>query len=56
MNRIRNKGKLKAFELVNPQNRELRSILQKAEMAQIAGDDIVQDDDDGPDDGASDSE
>lgn len=53
--RIRNKAKLKAFELVDPRNTELRSLLQKAEFANMAGDDIV-DEDEGPTGSASDSE
>ncbi len=39
--RIRNKAKLKALELVDPRNAELRSVLQKAEFAIMAGDDVV---------------
>lgn len=55
--RIRNKAKLKAFELVDPRNTELRSTLQKAEFAQMAGDDVVDgDEDEGPTGSASDSE
>jgi hypothetical protein len=56
--RIRNKAKLKAFDLVDPRNTELRTILQKAEYALTAGNDLVQDDDedDGPTGSASDSE
>ena len=55
--RIRNKAKLKAFELVDPRNTGLRSILQKAEFANMAGNDVVDgDDDDGPTGSASDSD
>lgn len=55
--RIRNKAKLKPFELVDPRNSDLRSILQKAEFAMLAGDDVVYDDDEeGPTGSASDSE
>ena len=57
--RIRNKAKLRAMELVDPRNTELRIILQKAEFAQTAGADIVEqddDDDDGPTGSASDSD
>lgn len=56
--RIRNKAKLKPFELVDPRNTELRSILQKAEFAMMAGDDVVYEDaeDEGPTGSASDSE
>ena len=58
--RIRNKAKLKPYELVDPRNTELRATLQKAEFAMMAGDDVVVAD--GDDDGqggtgsASDSE
>ncbi|KAF4552181.1 Ankyrin repeat-containing protein 6 [Elsinoe fawcettii] len=53
--RIRNKAKLKPFDLVDPRNGELRKALQKAEFTIAAGDDVVQDDSDdgGP---ASDSD
>lgn len=54
--RIRNKAKLKAFELVDPRNTELRKTLQKAEFAMMAGDDVVDDEDEGPTGSASDSE
>ncbi|MCJ1327161.1 hypothetical protein MMC10_003828 [Thelotrema lepadinum] len=48
--RIRNKGKLKAFDLVDPSNRDLRTTLQKAEYAMALGDDVVNEDEagDGP--------
>ena len=58
-NRIRNKAKLKPFELVDPRNTELRSTLQKAEFAMMAGADVVDadaEDDQGPTGSASDSE
>jgi len=54
--RIRNKAKLKPLELADPRNTELRSILQKGEFAMTAGDDVVQEDDDGPTGSASDSD
>jgi len=55
--RIRNKAKLKAMELVDPRNTELRLTLQRAEMAQMAGNDVVNgDDDDGPTGSASESD
>ena len=44
--RIRNKAKLRALDLVDPRNTELRSTLQKAEMAMTAGGDVVDEDDD----------
>ena len=43
------------MELVDPRNKELRAILQKAEFAQMAGDDVVRDDE-GPAGSASDSD
>lgn len=43
--RIRNKAKLRPIDLVDPRNTDLRRVLQKAEMTMLAGDDIVQADD-----------
>ncbi|KAI9750066.1 MAG: hypothetical protein M4579_006618 [Chaenotheca gracillima] len=55
--RIRNKAKLKAMDLVDPANKDLRSALQKAEFTMNAGNDVVdEDEDDGPTGSASDSE
>lgn len=58
--RIRNKAKLKPLELVDPRNAELRGVLQKAEFAVMAGDDVVdgeeEDGDGGPTGSASESE
>ncbi|MCJ1458202.1 hypothetical protein MMC28_008573 [Mycoblastus sanguinarius] len=56
--RIRNKAKLKPFELVDPRNTELRTVLQKAEFATMAGGDVVDADgeEEGPTGSASDSE
>lgn len=55
--RIRNKAKLKAMELVDPRNTALRSVLQKAEFAIMAGNDLVDEDGlGGPTGSASDSE
>ncbi|KAI9856216.1 MAG: hypothetical protein M1824_005525 [Vezdaea acicularis] len=55
--RTRNKAKLKAIELVDPRNIDLKSTLQKAEITLMAGDDVVhEDDDEGPTGSASDSE
>lgn len=56
--RIRNKAKLKPVELVDPRNTELRQILQKSEFAFMAGDDVVDGDEDegGPTGSASDSD
>lgn len=56
MNRIRNKAKLKAMELVDPRNTTLRGMLQKAEFAVMAGDEVVDGDENGPTGSASDSE
>lgn len=44
--RIRNGAKLRALDLVDPRNTELRGILQRAEFAVVAGDDVVRDDSD----------
>lgn len=41
-NRIRNKAKLRPFDLVDPRNTDLRQTLQKAEFAYMAGDDVVE--------------
>ena len=57
--KIRNKAKLKPFELVDPRNKELRVVLQKAEFSQMAGDDVVDtkaEEEEGPTGSASDSE
>ncbi|CAD0111872.1 unnamed protein product [Aureobasidium uvarum] len=55
--RIRNKAKLRPVDLTDPRNTELRSLLQKAEFTMLAGDDVVQEDDDDVDAGsASDSD
>lgn len=56
--RFKNKAKLKPVELVDPRNRELRIKLQRAEFAQMAGNDVIDDfsDDDRPTGSASDSE
>lgn len=43
--RIRNKAKLRPIDLVDPRNTDLRRVLQKAEMTMLAGDDVVQADD-----------
>ncbi|KAI9883679.1 MAG: hypothetical protein M1823_004561 [Watsoniomyces obsoletus] len=44
--RVRNKAKLKPADLVDPANNDLRLTLRGAEYAMIAGDDIVNLDDD----------
>lgn len=54
--RIRNKAKLKPLELADPRNTELRSMLQKAEFSMMAGNDVVQEDDDGPTGSGSESD
>ena len=46
--RIRNKANLKPFDLVDPRNTDLRSTFQKAEYSMQVGDDVIQEDDDGP--------
>jgi uncharacterized protein len=56
-NRVRNKAKLRPYDLADPRNTALRTMLQKAEFSFLAGDDIVNvDEDDGPTGSASDSE
>lgn len=55
--RIRNKAKLRPFDLVDPRNVELRKMLQKAEFAMMAGGDVVEEDeDDGPTGSGSESD
>ncbi|GAB7353046.1 hypothetical protein MBLNU459_g3599t1 [Dothideomycetes sp. NU459] len=55
--RIRNKAKLRPVDLTDPRNSELKSLLQRAEFTMLAGDDIVQEDeDDGAAGSASDSD
>lgn len=46
LDRIRNKAKLRAIEVVDPRNIDLRRTLQKAEMAVMAGNDVVNEDED----------
>jgi len=46
LSRIRNKAKLRPIDLTDPRNTELRGLLQKAEFTMLAGDDVVQEDDD----------
>jgi hypothetical protein len=41
LGRIRNKGKLKAVDLVPPQLNDLKKILKRAELKYIFGNDIV---------------
>lgn len=54
--RIRNKAKLRPFDLVDPRDKDLRTFLQKAEYSFQVSDDVVQDDDDGPTGSASDDD
>ncbi|KAK4895858.1 hypothetical protein LTR27_006028 [Elasticomyces elasticus] len=54
--RIRNKAKLRPIELVDPRNKELRTALQTAEMAIMAGGDVVVEDDDTPNGPGSESD
>ena len=49
--RIRNKAKLRPIDLVDPRNTELRQVLQKAELTMMAGDDVVDEDEDDRRDG-----
>ncbi|KAK4961510.1 hypothetical protein LTR10_002000 [Elasticomyces elasticus] len=55
-NEIRNKAKLRPIELVDPRNKELRTALQTAEMAIMAGGDVVVEDDDAPNGPGSESD
>ena len=55
--RIRNKAKLKAFDLVDPTFAELRDVLNRAEFMLVAGDDVIDEErDDGRAGSASDSD
>ncbi|KAI9796956.1 MAG: hypothetical protein M1833_005902 [Piccolia ochrophora] len=55
--RVRNKARLKPFDLVDPANTHLRTELQKAEFTITAGDDVIDEDaDEGPTGSASDSD
>ena len=58
--RIRNKAKLRPFDLVDPRNTELRGLLRKAEFTIMAGNDVVEEEEEEGDNGeagsASDSE
>jgi uncharacterized protein len=56
LHRIRNKAKLKPYDLVDPRNTELRDYLRKAEFSVLAADDVVADDDGGPTGSGSDSD
>lgn len=42
--RLRNKAKLRPVDLADPRNTELRQMLQKAEFTFMAGDDVVDED------------
>lgn len=54
--RIRNKSKQRPIDLVEPRNTELRTLLQKAEVAMLAGDDVVDEDEDERDGPGSESD
>ncbi len=54
--RIKNKAKLLPRELVDPRNKSLRDQLRKAEFAIVAGDDVVNGDEEGEAGGGSASE
>lgn len=56
MNRIRNKQKQRPIDIVDPRDTKLRAVLQRAEYAMTAGNDVVADDDDDDNGPASDSE
>lgn len=55
-NRIRNKQKQRPIDIVDPRDTKLREILQRAEYAMTAGNDVVADDDDDDHGPASDSD
>jgi len=42
--RLRNKTKLRPVDLADPRNTDLRQMLQKAEFTFMAGDDVVDED------------
>jgi ankyrin repeat protein len=44
--RIRNKAKLRAVDLLDPRNTDVRGALQRAEVAMTAGGDVVDEDED----------
>lgn len=54
--RIRNKAKLKPIDLADPRNKELRTMLNKAEIALTMAGDTVEDEDEGANGSASDSD
>ena len=54
--RIRNKAKLRPIDLVDPRNKELRAVLQTAEMAATMSSDIVDEDEDAPNGPGSESD
>ena len=56
MIRIRNKAKLRPIDLVDPRNKDLRTVLQTAEMAATMSSDIVNEDEDAPDGPGSESD
>ena len=56
LSRIRNKAKLRPIDLADPRNTDLRRSLQKAELAMMAGDDVVDEDEDEPDGPGSESD
>ncbi|KAI9718863.1 MAG: hypothetical protein M1828_006552 [Chrysothrix sp. TS-e1954] len=49
--RIRNKGKMSPVQIVDPRNTGLRDMLRKAEVALMAGDDVVNEDEEDDDAG-----
>ncbi|KAI9700982.1 MAG: hypothetical protein M1820_006627 [Bogoriella megaspora] len=51
--RSRNKAKLRPFDLVDPRNKDLRGILQRAEFQMMAGADVVNEDEEDEGDGSA---
>lgn len=56
MDRIRNKQKQRPIDIVDPRDTKLRGVLQRAEYAMTAGNDLVADDDEDDHGPASDSD
>lgn len=54
--RSRNKARLRAVDLLDPRNQVVKSVLQKAELQFMAGGDVIDEDDDGPNGPGSESD
>ena len=54
--RSRNKARLRPVDLLDPRNEVVRNVLQKAELQFMAGGDVVDEDDDGPNGPGSESD